>query len=224
MIEGVIYRYKSPRGKYYIGQTIDEVSRRRNFLNSSNKYGGTKIDRARKKYGPENFEYCVLMKVEGDNPEEVKNYLNILEIYFIKQYDSINNGYNLTEGGDGTVGYKHSEEWKQSFSQYLQGNKFNLGKKRSDESKKKTSVSLKGKKRSDESKQKNREAHIGKEPWNKGLFGWKKNKPISEESRMNYVTAAKKRGISDETRKKINESNRGRHRVYNPDGTYRMVK
>ena len=35
MIEGVIYRYKSPSGKYYIGQTTDEKNRHISF--NSNK-------------------------------------------------------------------------------------------------------------------------------------------------------------------------------------------
>lgn len=224
MIEGVIYRYKSPSGKYYIGQTIYESQRRVVFLNPNCKYGGSKIERARKKYGPQNFEYTVLMKVTGDNQSEVKQYLNTLEIGFIKMYDSVKNGYNSSEGGGGTVGYHHSEETKELLRVLNIGNKYNLGHKKSDETKKKISESHKGKVVSEESKRKNSESHKGKTSWNKGLIGWTKKKKISDESRERYRSAAKKRGISEETRKKINESNRGRHRVYNPDGTYRMVK
>lgn len=36
-MEGVIYRYTSPSGKYYIGQTIDEERRRRDFLGTKRK-------------------------------------------------------------------------------------------------------------------------------------------------------------------------------------------
>ena len=224
MIEGVIYRYKSPSGKYYIGQTIDESQRRVAFLNQNCIYGGLKIERARKKYGPENFEYTVLLKITGDDPKEVKQYLNTLESEFIMIYDSLKNGYNSTEGGDGTIGYLHTEEWKKNFSEHIKGNKFNLGKTRTEETKKKISKALKGIHRSEESKRKNSESHKGQTAWNKGLIGWTKKKKISDESRERYRSAAKKRGISEDTRKKINESNRGRHRVYNPDGTYRMVK
>ena len=118
MTEGVIYRYKSPSGKYYIGQTVNEERRRRCFLYDKY-YGGSKIDRARMKYGPKNFEYVILMKVTGDNQDEVKQYLDTLEIGFIKMYDSINNGYNITEGGEGCVGFHHSEESKQKITQGL---------------------------------------------------------------------------------------------------------
>ena len=121
MIEGVIYRYKSPSGKYYIGQTIDEERRRRNFFNINKIYGGPKIEKARKKYGPENFEYTVLMKVAGDDPEEVKQYLNTLEIGFIRMYDSFKNGYNMCEGGSSNVGYHHSEEAKKRIGKAHKG-------------------------------------------------------------------------------------------------------
>lgn len=254
MIEGVIYRYKSPSGKYYIGQTIGEEERRHKFLHSD-VYAGPKIDKARMKYGPENFEYTVLMKVTGDNEEEVHNYLDILEIGFIRMYDSFNNGYNCTIGGGGRSGYSLSEDIKEKIRKKLIGHQApNKGIPMSEEQKKKLSESLKGKQKwkgrhhteetkqklreinkgqippnkgipmSEESKRKNSESHKGQTPWNKGLIGWTKKKKISDESRERYRSAAKKRGISEETRKKINESNRGRHRVYNPDGSYRMIK
>jgi hypothetical protein len=38
--------------------------------------------------------------------EELKE----MEFHYIKQYDSFNNGYNLTIGGEGCFGYKHPKE------------------------------------------------------------------------------------------------------------------
>ena len=146
MIEGVIYRYKSPSGKYYIGQTIDEKHRRMKFLNNGIYYGGPKIEAARKKYGPENFEYVVLMKVTGDNPEDVKKYLNTLEIGFIRMYNSIENGYNIQEGGDSHIGQVAWNKGKKGCQVA-----WNKGKSLDEEVKKKLS-----------------EAHKGKTPWNKG--------------------------------------------------------
>lgn len=58
MIEEIIYRYISPSGKSYIRQTTNEVYRRRMWLGKSRYTGG----RARKKYGPENFMYEVLLR------------------------------------------------------------------------------------------------------------------------------------------------------------------
>lgn len=202
MIEGIIYRYKSPSGKYYIGQTIDEYSRRTIFLNVNLKYGGPKIENARKKYGPENFEYTVLMKVTGDNKEEVKQYLDTLEIGFIKMYDSINIGYNSNEGGLGNRGYKPTKEHIERTRKSLKEKDiipWNKGKKcgnRSEETKLKISQKLKGKHPSDETRKKLSESHKGK--------------IISKEQREKMINSLK--GHIGYTK--------GKHRVYNPDGTY----
>ena len=61
MITGVIYKYTCPVGKHYIGQTINECYRRGLFFLAKH-YGGHKIDRARKEFGPENFTYEILIK------------------------------------------------------------------------------------------------------------------------------------------------------------------
>ena len=55
-MEGIIYLYESPSGKFYVGQTFKENKRRNAFLNNV-KYAGIKIDRARLKYGAINFSY-----------------------------------------------------------------------------------------------------------------------------------------------------------------------
>lgn len=196
MIEGVIYRYKSPSGKYYIGQTVVEEQRRGVFLNPNCRYGGSKIDNARKKYGPENFEYTVLVKVDGDNPEEVKKYLNILETGFIKMYDSYKNGYNSTEGGDSGC---RCEETKEKISKSLKG------KKRTEECKRRMSLSKKGKPHkpfSEETKKKISEALKG----NKICLG----KKLSEETKKKIGDANRGRKISEEQKKRISETLKGR--------------
>ena len=192
MIEGVIYRYKSPSGKYYIGQTIDENSRRRAFLTYNAQYGGRKIDNARRKYGPENFEYTVLIKITGDNPEEVKNYLNILEEGFIKMYDSFKNGYNSTTGGDSRI---LSEESRKILSEAHKGQVSHMkGKHLSEETKQKLSKSLRGMK-----------------AWNKGIPMSEEQKKKLSEVHKGKTTWMKGRKHSQETRRKISESNKGKH-------------
>ena len=193
MIEGVIYRYKSPSGKYYIGQTIDEERRRRNFFNLNKIYGGPKIEKSRKKYGPQNFEYTVLMKVTGDNPEEVKQYLNTLEIGFIRMYDSFKNGYNMCEGGSSNVGYHHSEEAKKRIG------KAHKGKIISEETRQKQRISAKERYIKYNQKQKLILSHLGKPAPNRGKH------------------------FAKDIKKKIGDANRGRHRVYNQDGTWIML-
>ena len=238
MIEGVIYRYKSPSGKCYIGQTIDERKRRWNFLNIDTQYGGSKIENARKKYGPENFEYTVLMKVTGDNQSEVKQYLNTLEIGFIRMYDSFKNGYNLTEGGDGSVGYKVTEETKEKLR------KVNVGKHLNDEHRKKIGIGNSGKTRSEETRRKISDSLKGNISWNKeknlseearrkisdslkGNIPWNKGKSMSKEQKKKLSEVHKGKTLSEETKRKLSESlighkstTKGKHRVYSPDGSY----
>ena len=201
-MEGVIYKYTSLSGKCYIGQTIDEERRRRDFLGIKKIYSGPKINRAREKYGPENFKYDVLVRVESDNEEELHNYLNILEIGFIKIYDSINNGYNACDGGQKSVtGFHHSEETKKKMSEMKKGKpSWNKGIPMSDEAKKKLSISQKGHKHfsnhlSEETKRKISESHKGKK----------------------YLKGIPK---SEEHKKKMSEARKGKHRVYTPDGHF----
>ena len=112
---GIIYKYTSPSNKVYIGQTRDEFNRRQKFLSKTNyTYAGTKINKARAKYGPENFEYSVLFKIESNNEEEIIGVLNKKEIEFIELFDSFYNGYNSTKGGENS--YIRTEENRQKLS------------------------------------------------------------------------------------------------------------
>ena len=124
MIEGIIYRYISPSGKSYIGQTTNEVYRRRMWFGKGRYTGGrSKIDRARKKYGPENFMYEVLLRNQYSGIEAATLDLNKWETYYIGYYDTYKNGYNSTLGGDGSRGYTQSVEALQKISKSLKGRK-----------------------------------------------------------------------------------------------------
>ena len=233
MIEGVIYRYKSPSGKYYIGQTIDESQRRVAFLNQNCIYGGLKIERARKKYGPENFEYTVLLKITGDDPKEVKQYLNTLESEFIRIYDSLKNGYNSTLGGDSLTGYIMTEEHRNKLVES------HIGKHQSNETREKRRATMLSKNihLSESAKKKISDRMKG----NTFTLGHKHSKESIEKMRLVQKKSVEtRRKISEslmghkhskETIRKISESHmghicptKGSHRVYNPDGSYRMIK
>lgn len=98
-VRGVIYKRTDPNGVPYVGQTIDESGRNNNWLNKK-KYAGTKINDAREKYGPENFTYEILFETRSKNVKRLIQILNVMETYFIKKFDSINNGYNSSSGGN----------------------------------------------------------------------------------------------------------------------------
>lgn len=116
MITGIIYKYTSPSGKIYIGQTLDENTRRQSFCNLNCSYGGDKIDNARHKYTPSKFSYSVLHRGEYENGTIAKKILNELESYYIRRFDSFNNGYNSTLGGDSLSGFTHTKDTKERMS------------------------------------------------------------------------------------------------------------
>lgn len=99
LYRGIIYKYTSPSGKPYIGQTMNEKKRRSDFLCITTQYSGPKIENARKKYSPENFQYEVLFIIESLDIKEVRDILNIKEKEYIILFESINNGYNIDEEG-----------------------------------------------------------------------------------------------------------------------------
>lgn len=97
---GVIYKYTSPSGKVYIGQTTREHDRRELFLNPNAKYsGGGKLENARSKYSPSSFKYEVIKRVEYDDIDTLREVLDELEELYISKYDSYRSGYNSTLGG-----------------------------------------------------------------------------------------------------------------------------
>jgi group I intron endonuclease len=86
-------------GKIYIGQ---DSKNNPEYLGS-----GTIIKRAINKYGKENFKKEIL-DICLDKEE-----LDIKEIYWIKELKSIENGYNISSGGNGCLGCKQSDETKE---------------------------------------------------------------------------------------------------------------
>ena len=84
-----IYCWKNKlNNKRYIGQSVDIERRKQQHVSGAGKYE-TKISQALYKYGVNNFDFEIL---ETCTP----NILNEREQYWINQYDSIKNGYNIT--------------------------------------------------------------------------------------------------------------------------------
>ena len=123
MITGVIYKYTSPSGKVYIGQTTNEVYRRKCWNSSDPHYAGTKIDRARAKYGRDKFCYEVIHSKLYNTREEAIMELNRLERYYIGLYDSYKAGYNCTMGGEGVLGTTCPNHVKDKLRRLYKGRK-----------------------------------------------------------------------------------------------------
>lgn len=139
-MKGIIYSYESPIGKYYIGQTKHEKTRKSAHKKNAERDFNTHFYRAIRKYGFDNFKYKVLEKVDVEKLDE-------REMYYIEKYNSFKEGYNSTLGGNGSKGTfgelnpfynkTHTKETKKLIS------KLHKGKKLSEEHKLKIAESTK---------------------------------------------------------------------------------
>lgn len=99
----IIYRLTSPSNKSYIGYTSKLINFRFNqhiygynyYVSNKKYYGSTKLYKAFKKYGHENFVKEIIGQFQ--TKEEALQF----EINMIKKYNSINEGYNIAVGGQG---------------------------------------------------------------------------------------------------------------------------
>lgn len=117
------------------------------------KYRQEKFARAIKKYGWDNFEHIIW----GDG--FTHNEACKIEYLLIKLWNTVNNGYNITAGGEGHKETPLSEESRKKIGNSLKGkmagtNNPNYGKPMSEEQKKKLSIAKKGFTHTDEEKQK----------------------------------------------------------------------
>lgn len=163
--------------KVYIGQTWENLDRR--F--TKHKTGGClKLTRAMGKYGVGTFSIeNIAMASSQDNA-------NYLEIHFIEYFNSIENGYNIKEGGSNG---RLSEESKKKISVA------NTGKIRTQKTKDQISASCIGKTVSSETRAKISNSSLGK--------------PKSVEARNKMSVSQKGKKMSKETIQKIASAKNG---------------
>lgn len=148
-------------GKIYIGKYYqDNLYRRMKSHINSSKKPQYYIHRAMSFYGIDNFKWEIIDY--ANNQDDLK----ILEIKYIKEFNSFGaGGYNMTKGGDGIHGFKHSPKTKERLSLVNQGRKvFNRKKPESfsKEHREKLSQTSKGRPRSLETRLKNGLANKGR--------------------------------------------------------------
>lgn len=107
MTTGIYKITNTTNGKAYIGKSLNIEERfkthKRKGFNPLDKEYEKSLYRAFRKYGLAKFAFTIL---EECLPEQ----LNEKEIYYISKYNTYQNGYNETSGGDGNVdinGEKH---------------------------------------------------------------------------------------------------------------------
>lgn len=163
-------------GKCYIGKTIRTMEQRiKSHIHTNRKT--SYFFNALIKYGIDNFKWEVLCELEN------KNDLNEMEIFCIEIFDSKNNGYNMTIGGEGGSG-EMKQETKNKISES------NRGKPKSDEHKKNMISKFK----------------LGQEPWNKGLKMSDEQKLKLSLSHIGKPGFWKGKHLSDDTKRKISDT------------------
>lgn len=91
----IIDNKSSMYGKFYIGK---HNGKNKNYFS-----GGIIVNNILNKYGPNSIKKTIIYAQPMNDLDLCEK-----EIYFIKLYDTFNTGLNLTTGGEGLSGYKHS--------------------------------------------------------------------------------------------------------------------
>ena len=198
-------------GKKYVGYTSKSICRRWKehqwcaATNQRNYY----LYNAIKKYGIDNFKIQFLTE-----SVDLKYAKDVLEPYYISIHKSNcrDFGYNMTSGGDGWNGMKHSDESKEKMRLSQ------LGKRHTAQSKEKLRKANLGKVMSEESRQK-------MSVWQKGktydeLYGYEK----SQRMKKNQSISRMGKTQSEETIEKKVDSVSRKWKIITPDNKIVIVK
>ena len=197
-----VYAHITPNDKIYIGITKSAKPENRWGSHGQGYRNQQLFNRAIQKYGWDNIKHIILL--ENLSKEEADE----CEKYLIAKYNTNNSkyGYNLTEGGDGIIGYKFSEEHCKQQSIRMMGHTV------SEETRRKigdaNSIALKGRTIPYEVKQKISKSLSGE---NHYLYG-KSPKPESiEKMRQKQIGNTYHLGCkaTDEQRKHMSEAHKG---------------
>lgn len=184
----IYHAFNTVTGKAYTGQTWDTLEQRASeHKRSANRNSKYPFHAAIRKYGFAAFVWTQLVQVET----QVE--LDAAEVAFVKELKTkAPDGYNLTDGGRGSKGFKHTDEWKRAHSERMRLRKI------SDETRKRISEGVSrgqtGKKRgphSEEHKRKISEANKGKSKPHKGV-------PRSLEARRKMSETKKRKKLERE--------------------------
>lgn len=118
-VPGIYKITNTINGKCYIGQSIYLKKRIRRHLTYKCHKDNLSLYKAFDKYGIDKFMIKILETIDTEKCDDIKSELDKLEIFYIKNYDSYNSGYNQTIGGDaGITGYKFTDEQRRKVSEH----------------------------------------------------------------------------------------------------------
>jgi len=93
-------------GKSYIGFDSAWPKRKNRHLENANYNREGKFYDAIRKYGWDKFQWEILYQ-----SKDKEHTLNVMETQFIREYNTFNQGYNMTEGGEGCFGATSNKIW-----------------------------------------------------------------------------------------------------------------
>lgn len=109
----------TPTGRHYVGQTHHTLEHRKAQHIYQARYGKLKLfHRALVAHEPEEFEWRVLMTDITSLSEACR--LESLWIHELKSHVTMN-GFNLTFGGEGSSGFKHTDESRKKIGDRFRG-------------------------------------------------------------------------------------------------------
>lgn len=186
-------------GKGYVGKTTRSVVLRWKEHIVAAQNGDTyAISYAIRKHGARSFKVTVLE--ECSSPSALID----AEIRWIAKLDTCHGpGYNMTEGGEGTVGYKHTEEAKRKIGEQEQYERTPEIRRKLSESRKKvaanpTEAMLEERKKHSERMKGRRNPCYGK--------AWGRTGPLKEETKRKLSEAHRGKVLSANHKRKIKES------------------
>ena len=116
---GIYKIYSKSQNKYYIGKSKDikkRIIKHKSDLRL-NKHHSSYLQNVYNKYGIEDLSFEVLQECSYEES-------SALEKYYIKKYNSFEDGFNSTEGGEwGAPGRRFSEETLKKLSENIKGEK-----------------------------------------------------------------------------------------------------
>lgn len=226
------YIYKATNiidGKSYVGYTTTTPDARKSCHfsgaekhrdNNSHFYNAIRL------YGKENFTWNVLK----DNIHDILM-LKLMETFMIMVHKThwTEGGYNMTWGGDGCLGHKHTIETKLKMSKSAKGkNTWSKGKPHNDEWKRKLGDAHRGKIISKETREKMSIAKLGTkrqftDEHRKNLSKANVGRKYGVEARQNMSLSHIGKKQSDESRKKRSLSMLGKNTGPKSEETRRKI-
>lgn len=173
--------------------------------------------RALIKYGIENFQFEIIYM-----SRDVEHCKNVMEGYFIQKYNSFDEGYNRTRGGEGTIGRKCTQAARDRMSAAQKGLK--LGVKLTQEHRNKIGDAVRGERNGFYGKKHSKEFKSQKSQSMMGERHRYYGKSFSEEHRRKISEAHLGKRFSDESKLKMAKAKSKIYEIVHPTGQIEIIK